>query len=117
MKRIATCLILVGSLTMIAASASEDVWINEFHYDNADADVNEGVEIAGPAGVVVDGYRVILYNGDAGQLKPYGTVSLSGTIDDEGCGFGALWFSRSEIQNGSPDGLALVDGGTTSYSS
>lgn len=35
--------------------------------------------------------------------------SLSGSLDNEGSGFGAISFSRTGIQNGSPDGLVLVD--------
>ncbi len=83
-------------------------WINELHYDNASTDANEGVEIAGTAGLDLTGWSVVLYNGSGGAV--YDTIALSGTIDDEGTGFGALWFDRSGIQNGSPDGLALVDG-------
>ena len=39
----------------------------------------------------------------------YDTISLSGTIpDQQGC-MGTLWFSFVGMQNGDPDGLALVD--------
>lgn len=37
------------------------------------------------------------------------TVTLSGTIDDEGNGYGALGFERSGIQNGGDDALALLN--------
>ena len=81
-------------------------WINEFHYDNAGTDVNEGFEIAGTAGFDLTGWTVVLYNG-SNNLN-YRTISLSGTIDDEGTGFGAVSFATN-MQNGSPDGLALID--------
>lgn len=34
---------------------------------------------------------------------------MSGTIPDQSGGFGALAFTEEGIQNGDPDGLALVD--------
>lgn len=38
-----------------------------------------------------------------------GTISLSGSIPDLSNGYGVLAFYEEGIQNGSPDGLALVD--------
>jgi hypothetical protein len=82
-------------------------WINEFHYDNISTDVSEGIEIAGPAGVDLSDYAIILYTG--GTTNSYDNVILSGTIDDEGSAFGALWFGwpQDGLQNGAPDGIAL----------
>jgi hypothetical protein len=82
-----------------------DPWINEFHYDNNGADTNEAVEIAGEAGFDLSGWSVLLYNGSGGIV--YATISLSGTIPDEGSGYGTLAFT-STLQNG-PDGFALVN--------
>lgn len=84
-----------------------DLWINEIHYDNQSADTGEGVEIAGPAGVDLSAYTLTPYNGSIGQS--YDPVALSGTIPDEGCGFGAVWVPVQGLQNGSPDGVALSD--------
>ena len=92
--------------TFVGTSAPV-AWVNELHYDNAGGDVNEGIEIAGTAGLDLAGWSVVLYNGNGGA--PYATVALSGTIDDEGAGLGARWFAKSGIQNGGSDGLALVD--------
>ena len=39
---------------------------------------------------------------------PDGSMNLSGTIDDEGNGYGALGFVRSVIQHGSNDVIGLV---------
>ncbi|MEO0557815.1 MAG: T9SS type A sorting domain-containing protein, partial [Bacteroidota bacterium] len=89
-----------GSVPVVA-------WINELHYDNASSDVNEGVEIAGTAGGDLTGWSVVFYNGSNGTS--YATLPLSGTIDAESAGLGALWFTKSSIQNGAPDGLALVN--------
>jgi hypothetical protein len=83
------------------------VWINEFHYDNVGNDTNEGVEVAGRAGISLSGYRLVFYNGANG--KRYREVGLSGRIDNEGSGFGAVWFGvpANGIENG-PDGIALI---------
>lgn len=82
-------------------------FINEFHYDNVGADVEEYVEIAGLAGSDLAGWRLDFYNGDNGKV--YSSWALSGLISDEGNGWGALSFSGGSIQNGPNDGIALVD--------
>lgn len=81
----------------------------ELHYDNAGSDVNEALEIEGPAGFSVDGWSVVLYNGTGGAA--YDTRPLSGTIPDmcNGRGVIALRFEPDGIQNGAPDGFALVN--------
>ena len=87
------------------------VWINEFHYDNSSTDMNEFVEVAGVAGTDLSTYAIIFYNGSNGS--EYETLNLSGTIDNEGgTGYGAVSFLEAGIQNGSPDGFALVNGNT-----
>ena len=87
--------------------STRDPWINEFHYDNSGSDVGEFVEIAGPAGLDLTDWSVIGYNGSGGAS--YNTVSLSGTISDLGNGTGVASFGFTGMQNGAPDGLALVD--------
>ena len=82
-------------------------WINEFHYDNSGADVGEFVEVAGPAGTLLTGWSVVGYNGATGGV--YKTESLSGVIPDQQGGYGTASFAFSSMQNGAPDGLALVD--------
>ena len=50
------------------------VFINEIHYDNAEADANEGIEIAGPSGTNLSSYALTLYNGsDNSALQNYQT--------------------------------------------
>ncbi|MCB1070736.1 MAG: hypothetical protein KDL31_10310 [Kiritimatiellae bacterium] len=71
-----------------APPAGGPVWINELDYDNVGTDSNEFVEIAGPAGTDLSVYSVVLYN--ATDRKVYQTDALSGIIDDEGCGYGAI---------------------------
>ncbi len=92
-----------------AAGSGPSVFINELHYDNASTDTGEAVEVAGPAGTDLTGWSIALYNGSATQLKVYDTITLSGVIPDQESGYGTLAFPRAGIQNGSPDGLALVD--------
>ncbi len=101
----------VGSGKALASSPA--VFINEIHYDNASTDAGEAVEIAGPAGTDLSGWSLILYNGNGGAV--YDTTSLSGTIPDLESGFGVVVvnYPANGIQNGSPDGLALVDSGSS----
>ena len=88
-------------------SGSNTAWINEFHYDNDGSDVNEFVEIAGTAGMSLNGWKIEAYNGNGGGM--YKSVTLSGTIADQQSGFGVISVATSGLQNGSADGLALVD--------
>lgn len=83
-------------------------WINEFHYDNTGGDVNEFIEIAGPAGFDLTGWSISLYNGSNGQL--YDTDALSGILNDDqdGYGFAAIFYPANGLQNGN-DAIALVD--------
>jgi hypothetical protein len=83
-----------------------NVWINELHYDNAGSDSGEGVEVAGPAGTDLSSFKLLAVNGSDGLV--YRTNVLSGTIDSEQCNYGAVWFPIIGLQNGSPDGIALV---------
>lgn len=78
-----------------------DLWLSELHYDNVGEDVDEGVEVAGPPGTPLDGWRIVLYNGNSGA--EYQTLALRGPLPRSG----AQWIPAS-LQNGSPDGLALV---------
>lgn len=87
-------------------STGAQPWINEFHYDNAGADEGERVEVAGAAGTDLSGWSVVLYNGSNGES--YATLDLSGTLSDAGAGFGFAVVEHS-MQNGAPDGLALVN--------
>lgn len=88
-----------------------NLWINEMHYVNAGyPDYNEGIEIAGPAGSVLDQYTLYLY-GENGCV--YNSNRLSGAIDNETNGYGAVWFAYDDgsgdtILNGPNCGMALA---------
>jgi endonuclease I len=91
-------------------SASADVFINEFHYDNASTDSNEKIELIAPAGTSLTGWKVVLYNGNGGAQ--YGTYNFSGTTTDQCGGHGTAVVtipSTPGLQNGAPDGFALVN--------
>lgn len=88
--------------------ALPNVWINELHYDNDGTDAGEAVEIAGAAGIDLSGWQLVLYNGSSSA--EYDTTSLSGVLADDGDGFGFVTvnYPSNGLQNGGPDGLALV---------
>ena len=98
----------------VADVAELTPYISEIHYDNTSGDVGEFVEIAGLAGADLTGWQVVFYNGNGGAA--YDTITLSGslaatpsaTLADGGAP-GFLVVEKSGIQNGAPDGLALVD--------
>ncbi|MBK7341934.1 MAG: hypothetical protein IPJ06_01765 [Saprospiraceae bacterium] len=99
--------VLEASDNCTMGGSPDVLFINELHYDNTGADVGEFIEVAGTAGLDLTGYTIVWYNGSNGQS--YGTTNLSGVLDDEGMGTGALSFAFVGIQNGAPDGMALVD--------
>lgn len=86
-----------------------NVFVNELHYDNDGADIGEFIEVAGPAGTDLTGWSIALYNGSNGAV--YDTLALSGVLGDIGAGFGfsVVELPANGLQNGAPDGLALVD--------
>ena len=94
-------------LPCLAYDVSPSVYISEIHYDNSGTDTGEKVEITGPAGTDLEGWHIVLYNGSNGAS--YGTAYFSGTLDVDGESLGVAAVAYSGIQNGSPDGLALVD--------
>jgi len=94
------------------AIADTTVFINEIHYDNASTDANEAVEVAGPAGTDLTGWQLIGYNGSGGA--PYATTAtLSGAIPATCGGYGVMSVPMVGLQNGSPDGIALVNASGT----
>jgi uncharacterized protein len=104
--------VLVGVVTSARAFTvlPAPVFINEIHYDNTGPDANEAIEIAGPAGTDLSSWSLVLYNGNDGAS--YDTIRLSGVIPDQQQGFGTLNVVMPSLQNGSPDGMALVNGAT-----
>lgn len=105
-------LVAVALASILSAPAlAQDLWINEFHYDNAGGDVGEFVEV-----VVADGVSaapadlaVVLYNGSNGS--DYATHTLDTFTATTIPGFTIYDKAIAGIQNGGPDGLALIDTG------
>lgn len=81
----------------------QTAWINEFHYDNKGSDKGEFVDVA-YTGTSLSGWQLAFYNGSNGST--YATVSLSGAFSS---GVSFAFINRQGIQNGGPDGIALVD--------
>ncbi len=108
-SRVVQALVVLGALALSSPVLATAVFINEIHYDNEGSDVGEGIELAGPGGTDLSGWALVLYTGNTGAS--YRTLSLSGSsIADQQGGFGTVFFPITGIQNGSPDGIALVDG-------
>ena len=82
--------------------------LSEIHYDNTGTDVGEKIEIEGPAGTTLTGWSLVLYDGNGGAI--YNTTPVAGTLQGTCNARGVLAFDIAGIQNGSPDGIALVDG-------
>ncbi|HEX8635005.1 MAG TPA: lamin tail domain-containing protein [Pyrinomonadaceae bacterium] len=96
------------------ANPTSTVFINEIHYDDSTAagDTNEFIEVAAPAGTDMANYSIVLYNGNGGAS--YDTDALSGIITDQQGGYGttSITYATNGIQNGSPDGIALINTAT-----
>lgn len=99
---------------MVADLTAPAVRISEIHYDNTGTDAGEAIEISGPAGTDVTGWTLVLYNGADG--KTYTPLrTFSGTIPATCGDRGVLvqTYPSNGIQNGSPDGIALVNASGT----
>lgn len=104
------------ALLSLCGSANATVFINELHYDDATSsgDVGERIEVVATAGETLGNYRLYLYNGSTpgaaavydNDLVPAGSlVSCGGSVR-----IATLSYPVNGIQNGTGDGVALVDG-------
>jgi predicted extracellular nuclease len=93
------------TVTDLDDTPQNSVFVSEIHYDNAGADTDEFIEVAGTAGADLTGWSLVLYNGNGGAS--YNTISLDGTLSGTS-GQGYFSVDATGIQNGSPDGIALV---------
>jgi uncharacterized protein len=111
---VAVCLTMVS---IPASAPAQSVFINEIHYENVGTDADEFIEVAGPAGLDVTGWRIVRYNGAIPAAavvytSPSAVETLSGAIPDTtGTGFGLLVidYPQDGLQNGPNDGIALVN--------
>jgi endonuclease I len=106
---------LACALLLASGAAQADVFINEFHYDDATSsgDTGERIEIVATAGETLSSYRVYLYNGSTpssavtydNDLVPAGSlVTCGGQVR-----IATLSYVTNGIQNGPNDGIALVN--------
>ena len=92
----------VSILSLMGFSHVQAAFINEIHYENTGADVNEAVEIFAELSTDFTGWSLLLYNGAGGAV--YETIDLSSF----GISTGAIFINPPSFQNGI-DGIALVD--------
>ena len=116
---------LTGGL-LAASTASAALVINEVDYDQISTDTGEFVEVVntGPAAVDVSNVKLFLVNG--GTSTSYASYPMSGTLAagayfvfasssvtvPAGTAVSTFPSAANNIQNGAPDGLALVDTST-----
>ncbi|MGW5055206.1 ExeM/NucH family extracellular endonuclease [Actinokineospora sp. NPDC004072] len=94
-----------AALGVVPASADPTApSISEIHYDNAGTDTGEAIEVDAPPGFDLAGWKIVLYNGTGGAA--YDTRTLSGTVP--AAGVVVQTYPANGVQNGSPDGVALV---------
>jgi predicted extracellular nuclease len=105
---LASGLPVVANAAHAVAGPTSPIFVNEIHYDDDGTDAGEFVEVVVPAGTDVTGWSLVLYNANpATAATTYSTRALS-----EGQatpGFVVLDYPVNGLQNGSNDGLALVD--------
>ena len=100
--------------TVLAAPSATAVeptvpFISEFHYDNTETDAGEFVEVQVPPGASTAGWSIVLYNGATGAT--YDTDPLPAVSPPAGgaSAVAVIDYLPNGIQNGSPDGIALLD--------
>ena len=103
-------LFTTAALILSAGAAAQNaVRVSEIHYDNAGTDAGEAIEVSAPAGTDLTGWQVVLYNGSGGAS--YRTDTLAGEVPAtcDTRGVLVINYASNGIQNGAPDGVALVD--------
>ncbi|MCH7814362.1 MAG: hypothetical protein IID40_10125, partial [Planctomycetes bacterium] len=105
---------------VVVCNPPTDVIINELDYDNPSTDTEEFIELLGPPGMSLSGWKIQLFNGLDGIM--YDEIDLSAeTIPaDRFLVIGSatvanvdlVAFTQDGIQNGSPDGVVLCNGST-----
>lgn len=111
----------LSAFVVPAAHAVTGVFLSEIHYDDSTANdaggVGEFVEVTAPAGTNLDGWQVVLVNGNGSTA--YRTDNLGGVVADQAGGWGThvvaypATTTGGILQNGSPDGVALVNAAGT----
>lgn len=108
---ILTSLVAAALPATVAAQPGDGspIFVNEIHYDNTGTDAGEAIEVVAPEGTDLTGYSLVLYNGSGGAA--YDTDALSGIVGPSKTV--TVNYPVNGIQNGAPDGVALVGPGGT----
>lgn len=103
-----------GDARDIAVSVADveeiDARINELHYDNESTDVGEFVELRVAAGQDASGLSLVFYNGANGTAYRTETLPAAPASTSNGFDYYLIELPENGIQNGAPDGIALVNG-------
>ncbi|MGY1720667.1 ExeM/NucH family extracellular endonuclease [Blastococcus sp. SYSU DS0552] len=107
---VAVSLTTLGLPALAQAAPPTDPFVSEIHYDNAGTDAGEFVEVQLPAGTSSAGLSVVLYNGNNGTVDDTDALPAV-TAPADAPAVAVVEYPSNGIQNGAPDGLALVRGG------
>ena len=112
MKQINVVFILFSLAVSLAA---QNIWLNEFHYDNVGTDEGEFIEVVlEDAGTyTLSDFTITLYNGNGCITYDSKTLDLFTVgITSENFTLYYYEFPGGGIQNGAPDGIAIDYQGT-----
>nr|WP_205708924.1 ExeM/NucH family extracellular endonuclease [Kineococcus siccus] len=103
---------LAAAVTAAPAAGAAPVparpFVSELHYDNAGTDTGEFVEVQLPAGTSSAGWSIALYNGGNGAAYTTSPLPVVQAPADAPA-VTVVTYPANGIQNGSPDGVALLD--------
>ena len=128
MKHIITLTACAFCAAILSSTVNADhIWVNEIHYDNTGGDVGEFIEVGlrtpNMSGDIPSDYVVEFYNGNGGtiyettlDLTMANTISAPISVIDGGATEVVTLYSFDvpNIQNGAPDGFAIVNATTSS---
>lgn len=103
-----TCLVAIS----LTGTANADIFINEIHYDNVGADEGEFIEIVTTDEEDANQITFTTYNGS--NSNTVAGANVGNDFEDHGIlADGNHYYSLLFVglQNGSPDGIALANGG------
>ncbi|RLD49227.1 MAG: hypothetical protein DRI88_00930 [Bacteroidetes bacterium] len=108
MKKIYLTILFMGLFVLVIRA--QNIWTNEFHYDNVSTDENEFIEVVleDAGSYSLSDFAVTLYNGNNGESYDTKTLDQFTMGDVEG-DFTIYYYDypSNGIQNGESDGIAL----------
>src|SRR5687767_2307624 len=105
--------VAVGGGPRVMSATMPNVRIAEIHYDNAGTDFGEAIEISAPVSIDLTGWSIVLYNGSGGASYDTDVITAAMVATPTICPGGSrqivvMTYASNGIQNGSPDGIAIV---------